>query len=82
MDQEKRRHRELKRDIKKAGNRQRRRSLARDLRDNPEEAAHSEFDFGRNSSTPLNGNDHDATRRRKGREAGSAPAGESDAEDE
>jgi hypothetical protein len=64
MDQEKRRHRELKRDLKKAGNRKRRRALQRDLIDNPEDAAHSEFDFGRNSSAGLNGNDHDATRKR------------------
>jgi hypothetical protein len=80
MDQEKRRHRQLKRDIKKAGNRQRRRSLARDLRDDPEGAAHSEFDFGHNSSTPFNGNDHDATRRRQDRETRSGTAGESDDE--
>jgi hypothetical protein len=65
MDQEKRRHRELKRDIKKAGNRKRRRHLQRDLARNPEEAAHAEFDFGRASSEGLNGNDHDATRRQK-----------------
>jgi hypothetical protein len=64
MDQEKRRHRERKRDIKKAGNRKRRQHLKRDLRDNPEEAAHTEFEFGRDSSEGLNGNDHDATRRR------------------
>ena len=64
MEQEKRRHRELKRDIKKAGNRRRRRQLERDLRDNPEEAAHSEFEFGRDSSAGLNGIDNDATRRR------------------
>jgi hypothetical protein len=65
MDQEKRKHRELKRDVKKAGNRRRRRHLQRDLRDNSEEAAHTEFDFGRDSSAGLNGIDHDATRRRQ-----------------
>jgi hypothetical protein len=65
MDQEKRRHRQLKRDVKKAGNRKRRQSLKRDLERNPEEAAHSEFDFGRDSSEGLNGNDHDSTRRHR-----------------
>ena len=63
MDQDKRRQRELKRDIKHAGNRKRRRVLARDLQVNPEEAAHAEFDYGRRSSEPLNGNDRDATRK-------------------
>jgi hypothetical protein len=66
MDQDKRRQRELKREIKRAGNRKRRQALKRDLADNPEEAAHSEFDFGRNSSAGLNGLDNDAKRRRKG----------------
>jgi hypothetical protein len=64
MDQEKRRLRQLKRDIKKAGNRKRRHALKRDLAESPEEAAHSEFDFGRSSSEALNGMDKDAKRRR------------------
>ncbi len=64
MDQDKRRYRQLKRDIKKAGNRARRRHLQRELTDNPEGAARNDFDFGRKSSAWLNGNDHDATRRR------------------
>jgi hypothetical protein len=59
----KRELRELKRAIKKAGNRKRRQTLKRDLRDNPEEAAHTEFEFGRDSSTGLNGIDKDTTRR-------------------
>jgi hypothetical protein len=63
MDQDKRQFRQLKRDIKRAGNRKRRRHLQRELRDNPEEAARTDFDFGRNSSAGLNGNDQDATRR-------------------
>ncbi len=63
MDQDKRKYRQLKRELKKAGNRKRRRQLQRDLLENPEEAAHSEFDFGRDSSAGLNGNDRDATRR-------------------
>ncbi|HZY85715.1 MAG TPA: hypothetical protein VFE78_12850 [Gemmataceae bacterium] len=64
MDQDKRRYRKLKRDVKQAGNRARRRHLKRELTDNPAEAAHSDFDFGRKSSASLNGNDRDATRRR------------------
>jgi hypothetical protein len=68
MDQDKRRHRELKRDVKKAGNRKRRRYLKRQLEDAPEEASHPEFEFGRASSEGLNGNDNDSTRRHKGRD--------------
>jgi hypothetical protein len=56
--------RELKRSIKRAGNKRRRKSLKEDLRKNPEEAAHSEEDLGRYSSESLNGNDNDATRKR------------------
>jgi hypothetical protein len=65
MDQDKRRYRQLKRDIKKVGNRKRRQHLKRQLAENPEDAAHAEFDFGRDSSTGLNGLDRDATRRRR-----------------
>jgi hypothetical protein len=64
VDRDKRFYRELKREIKKAGNRKRRQHLKRELRDNPAEAAHTEFDFGRRSSAAMNGNDRDATRRR------------------
>jgi hypothetical protein len=64
MDQDKRQLRKLKRDIKRAGNKKRRQHLKRELADNPEGAAHSEFDFGRDSSAGLNGMDQDATRRR------------------
>jgi hypothetical protein len=61
---DKRRHRELKREIKKAGNRKRRQHLKRALLENPEEAPHVQFEFGRDSSATLNGNDRDATRKR------------------
>jgi hypothetical protein len=64
MDQDKRRLRQLKRDIKRAGNNRRRPQLTRDLADNPEEAAYAEVGFGRRSSAPLNALDRDATRRR------------------
>lgn len=68
MDPDKRKYRQFKRDLKQAGNRKRRRHLQRELQENPEEAAQSEFDFGRSSTVGLNGNDRDATRR--GREDG------------
>src|SRR5262249_58072907 len=63
--EDKPRYRTLKRDVKRAGNKRRRHFLKRELRDNPEEAPHSEFDFGDTSSEALNGLDQDATRRRK-----------------
>ncbi len=65
MDQDKRILRKLKRDIKLAGNRKRRRQLQRDLADNPEEAHLNEPSVGKSSSATLNGLDHDATRKRK-----------------
>jgi hypothetical protein len=64
MDQDKRQLRDLKRAIKRAGNKSRRQQLKRDLADNPEDAHRSEFEFGRSSSVGLNGIDRDATRRR------------------
>ena len=64
MDQDKRQFRKLKRDIKRAGSKRRRRHLKRELIENPEEAPFSEFDFGRNTSAGFNGMDRDATRRR------------------
>ena len=73
MDPTKREVRKLKRDIKRAGSKHRRRDLKRDLRENPEEAAFSEENFGRNESSTLNGLDSDATRKRKGADAETAP---------
>jgi hypothetical protein len=64
MDPDKRQLRKLKRDVKRAGSKRRRQHLKRELQQNPEEAPHSEYDFGRNSSETLNGLDQDATRRR------------------
>jgi hypothetical protein len=64
MDQDKRRYRQLKRDIKRAGNKRRRQQLKRELAENPEEATFSKFDFGDTSSAAVNGMDRDATRRR------------------
>src|SRR5690349_23167008 len=59
-----RRLRQLKRDIKRAGSKRRRRHLKRELREHPEDAPYSECDFGRNSSAGLNRLDRDATRRK------------------
>lgn len=71
MNDDKRLYRTLKRDIKKAGNRKRRRTLDRALARDPERASEVEFDYGRDSSATLNGNDRDATRKR-------LPPGEAD----
>lgn len=65
MDPDKRKYRQIKRDLKRAGNRKRRRHLQRDMLENPEEAAHTDFEFGRDSTSGLNGNDRDATRRKR-----------------
>ena len=47
MNDDKRRQREMKRDIKKAGNKRRRQHFKRALNDNPEEAHQIDFQFGR-----------------------------------
>jgi len=64
VDPEKRKLRELKRVVKKAGNRHRRKALKRDLEKHPDEAAYSDEDLGCNRSDSFNGNDHDSTRKR------------------
>jgi hypothetical protein len=63
MDPTKCETRKLKREIKRAGSKHRRRQLKRDLAEKPEEAHHSNESFGRNRSSGLNGLDQDATRR-------------------
>ena len=68
MEQDKRSYRQLKRDLKRAGNRKRRRRLQRDLLDNPDDAPHGDFTFGRDSTAGLNGNDRDATRRQRAKD--------------
>ena len=65
IDPDKRKMRELKRAIKKRGNKHRRSQLKRDLVENPDEAAHSEEKLGRFRSDTLNGLDNDSTRRRE-----------------
>ncbi len=65
MDQEKRHHRQLKRSVKRAGTKKVRQQLKRNLTENPEEAANAQIDYGRDTSSSLNGNDRDLTRRRE-----------------
>jgi hypothetical protein len=87
MDQDKRRHRELKRSVKKAGKRKVRRDLQRDLREAASgnrdlsggDASPTEIDYGRYRSEPLNGIDRDATRKR--RESQPPQADDADSED-
>ncbi|MGL4422993.1 MAG: hypothetical protein ACRCZF_20155 [Gemmataceae bacterium] len=57
VDPDKRKMRELKRAVKKRGNKHRRAQLKRDLNENPEEAAFSEEKFGRFRSEKYNGLD-------------------------
>jgi len=64
-DPDKRRMRDLKRAIKKRGNKRRRQELKRNLAENPEEAAEAEEDLGKHRSNRLNRLDDDSTRRRK-----------------
>ena len=60
MSDQKKFYRDLKRDIKKAGNRQRRNYLKRALLENPAEAHWDEFEFGQSSSSKwLNGIDEE-----------------------
>ena len=64
-DPDKRTLRELKRAVKKRGNKHRRAQLKRDLAENPDEAAHSEEKLGRFSSADYNGLDRDSTRKKE-----------------
>jgi len=64
MHDDQRHYRKLKRDLKRAGNKRRRRHLKRQLAENPEDAPLSEFDFGKDSTAGMNAMDRDATRRR------------------
>jgi hypothetical protein len=63
MEDKKRLLREEKRQIKKDGNRSRRRHLQRQLLEDPEHAHECDFEFDEyNSSTRLNGIDYDKRR--------------------
>jgi len=65
MKQEKRMLRELKREVKHAGNKRRRQFLKKQLVEQPEEAPYAEFNFGRDTSAGFNAMDHDAKRKKK-----------------
>jgi hypothetical protein len=63
MDQDKKRElRQLKREIKRAGGKHRRRQLKQGLVDNPEEAHRDEPNLGKFRSEELNGFDRPASR--------------------
>lgn len=64
MNDDKRREREIKRDVKRRGNRNRRRALKRSLETNPDEAQFDSYEFRRDSSAPLNGIGRDTKRAR------------------
>ena len=70
MDNTKREHRLLKREIKRLGSQRRRRQLKRALIEQPDDAPYADVDFGRYSTASLNGIDHDLTRVRKSLERG------------
>jgi hypothetical protein len=63
-DPRKRELRKLKRTLKRAGSKHRRRDLKKQLAGDPEGAAEAEQRFGKFSSESLNGLDRDATRKR------------------
>lgn len=62
-DPDQRKLRELKRAIKRRGNKHRRHAAKRRLAQNPDEAADADEEFGRHSSAAWNGLARDATRR-------------------
>jgi hypothetical protein len=64
-DPHKRQLRNLKRTLKRAGSKHRRRDLKRQLADDPEGASEAEESFGKFSSQNFNGLDQDATRKRE-----------------
>ena len=61
-EREKQKLRQIKRDVKRAGNKHRRQMLKRSLRDDPEEAHRVVPSVGRYRSTEFNGFDRDSTR--------------------
>ncbi len=68
-DPQKRQLRQLKRVVKRAGSKHRRRALKEQLAANPESAAEVEEDLGRHRSDTLNGLDRESTRKRDKGEA-------------
>jgi len=68
-DPDKRKLRELKRVLKKRGNKHRRQELKKSLSENPDEATDATGELGRHRSADYNGIDRDSTRRRKKEES-------------
>lgn len=64
QDPDKRQLRKLKRVLKRAGSKHRRRDLKQQLAENPEAAADADENLGRHRSDGFNGLDHDSTRKR------------------
>lgn len=62
---DKKRLRDLKRKIKRSGNKKARADLKRDLANNPEEAHFGEIQRGKRRSENLNGMDYDSKRKKK-----------------
>jgi hypothetical protein len=69
-DPDKRMLRDLKRTLKRRGNKHRRAELKKNLAENPDEAAHAEESLGRHRSDALNKLDNDSTRRKKDADEG------------
>jgi hypothetical protein len=67
-DPDKKQLRKLKRVIKRAGSKHRRRDLKHQLAENPEEAANAEENLGKSRSDTLNGLDRNTTRPNKDEE--------------
>lgn len=65
MENEKQIYRQIKREKKRAGNKNVRNSLKRDLRDHPNEAHMYEYDYGRHSTKEMNGKFLDSKRKEK-----------------
>lgn len=65
-DPDKRKLREVKRILKKRGNKHRRQELKKNLAENPEAAALAEENLGKHRSDSLNGLDNDSTRKKPG----------------
>ena len=75
VDPHKRELRKLKRTIKRAGSKHRRRELKRQLDEKPDEAAEADESFGKFSSEGLNRLDNDSTRRKPSEPTDEEPHG-------
>jgi hypothetical protein len=64
-ERDKRQLRNMKRVLKRRGNKHRRQKLKRELAENPEDAAHADEEVVKYRSDTLNRLDNDSTRKRK-----------------